>query len=161
MRISFRKITTLIIVSLIGLFIASAGGIDWIWLKKDMQKPEFYLGSIYEGGSDDVPKNMQEAAKWYRKAADQNHAEAQYRYVYLLENGTGVKKNLAEAAKWFRKAAERGFVSAQRAIARAYHEGRGMTKDQAKAMDWLEQAAENGSASGQLSLGGMYRDGRA
>jgi TPR repeat protein len=162
MKNRFRQTTVIIIyLTVFSLLKSSAGGLQGLLdsANEGYAEAQFYLGSIYEDGLDDVPKNMQEAAKWYRKAADQNHAEAQYRYAYLLENGTGVKKNLAEAAKWFQKAAERGFVSAQIAIARAYHEGRGVPKDQVKAVNWLEQAAENGSANGQLLLGAMYRVG--
>jgi hypothetical protein len=127
--------------------------------KEGIPEAQFMLGWEYEYGSEKTAKNLQEAASWYRKAAEQGHKEAQYRYAYLLDKGSGVKKNQAEAAKWFKKAAEQGYVRAQISLAQAYYEGRGIPKDHAKAVEWLEYAAENGNARGQLLLGGMYRLG--
>ena len=46
--------------------------------------------------------------KWYRKAADQGYAKAQFCLGIYCKCGYGTKKDLAEAAKWFRKAAEQG-----------------------------------------------------
>lgn len=108
--------------------------------KEGIAEAQFMLAWEYEHGSDKTAKNFQEAALWYRKAADQNHAEAQFRYAHLLDKGSGVKKNQAAAAKWFKKAAEQGYVRAQIALAQAYYEGRGIPKDHAKAVEWLEYA---------------------
>jgi uncharacterized protein len=147
----------LILFGLVTNAISASALLDFA--EEGLVEAQFMLGWAYEHGSANTPKNLQEAAKWYRKAADQGHAEAQYRYAYLLDKGSGVKKNPAEAAKWFRMAAEQGFAAAQVKIAQAYHEGRGVPKDYAKAVDWLEQAAENGDAWGQCLLGVMYRLG--
>ena len=43
--------------------------------------------------------------KWYRKAADQNLAEAQYNLGYCYANGQGVAKDYVEAYKWVNLAA--------------------------------------------------------
>lgn len=63
-------------------------------------------------------KDIAEAAKWYRKAADQGHAPAQYLLAVAFANGRGVTKDGAEAVKWYRKAAERGHKDAQAALNR-------------------------------------------
>ena len=53
-----------------------------------------------------VAKDEVEAVKWYRKAAEQNHAAAQYNLGVCYANGQGVAKDEVEAVKWYRKAAE-------------------------------------------------------
>ena len=60
-----------------------------------------------------VPKNQVEAVKWFRKAAEQNDAAAQYNLGVCFYNGDGVAKDQAEAVKWYRKAAEQNFAEAQ------------------------------------------------
>ena len=49
-----------------------------------------------------------EAVKWYRKAAEQGHARAQYSLGFMYYNGRGVPQDYAEAMKWYRKAADQG-----------------------------------------------------
>ncbi|WP_052046260.1 tetratricopeptide repeat protein [Candidatus Paracaedibacter symbiosus] len=53
-----------------------------------------------------MTKDDTEAVKWYRKAADQGHAEAQFSLGYCYNNGEGVTKDYTEAVKWYCKAAE-------------------------------------------------------
>ena len=54
-----------------------------------------------------------EAMRWYRKAAEQGHADAQYQLGSHYELGIGVKKDLDAALKWYHKAAEQGHRLAQ------------------------------------------------
>ena len=51
-------------------------------------------------------KNPKEALKWIRKAAEQQHAEAQTTLGACYSQGLGVEQDPKEAVKWFRKAAE-------------------------------------------------------
>ena len=51
--------------------------------------------------------------KWYRKAAEQNDAMAQYNLGCCYANGQGVAKDEVEAVKWYRKAAEQNNAMAQ------------------------------------------------
>jgi hypothetical protein len=57
------------------------------------------LGWTYSGGKC-VPQNYAEAAKWYRKAAEQGHRAAQLNLGCLLEKGQGVEQDLTAAYKW-------------------------------------------------------------
>ena len=50
---------------------------------------------------------------WYRKAAEQGYADAQYNLGILYANGQGVTQDYAEAARWYRKAADQGDAIAQ------------------------------------------------
>ena len=58
-------------------------------------------------------KDMAEAAKWYRRSAEQGFAPAQTSLAYLYERGQGVTRDYAEAVKWYTKAAD------QKKLARA------------------------------------------
>ncbi|WP_425962186.1 tetratricopeptide repeat protein [Rhizobium nepotum] len=55
-----------------------------------------------------------EAVRWYREAADQDHAGAQYRLAQLNEHGVGCEINLTEAFKWYRRAARSGLSGCER-----------------------------------------------
>ena len=53
-----------------------------------------------------VAKDYVEAVKWYRKAAEQGHTEAQFNLGYCYANGQGVGKDKVEAYAWFSMAAK-------------------------------------------------------
>ena len=65
------------------------------------------LGAMY-GGRPRVAASDQDAAQWYRKAAEQGHAEAQYNLAVRFLSGRGVARSDEEAFRWFRKAADQG-----------------------------------------------------
>ena len=60
--------------------------------------------------------NYAEAVKWYRKAAEQGHAEAQYALGYSYQYGHGAAQDDEEAANWYRKAAEQGHEAARQEL---------------------------------------------
>ena len=62
-------------------------------------------------------KDYEEAVKWYRKAAEQNYADAQVNLGVCYMEGQGVGKDYVEAVKWYRKAAEQGNEFAKKKIA--------------------------------------------
>ena len=68
---------------------------------------QFGLGVAYEDGRrKGVQQSAKEAALWYRKAADQGHAAAQFALGVAYANGKGVGQSDEEAAFWYLKAAE-------------------------------------------------------
>jgi hypothetical protein len=76
-----------------------------------------------------VPQDYAEAAKWYRKAAEQGIDEAQFNLGLMYDKGQGVLQDYAEAVKWYRKAAEQGIDEAQFSLGKMYYRGRGVPKD--------------------------------
>ena len=56
------------------------------------------MGVCYEQG-EGVTKDQAEALKWFRKAAEQNYAKAQYNLAHCFDTGEGVAKDPVEAAK--------------------------------------------------------------
>jgi TPR repeat protein len=95
-------------------------------------------------------KAPEEALEWFRKAADQGNATAQFALggCYQL----GQSQDYTEAMKWYRKSAEQGFVPAQTSLAGFYYEGRGVPTDHAEALKWYRKAAEGGDAQAQFNL---------
>jgi TPR repeat protein len=79
-----------------------------------------------------VAKDQAEAVKWYRKAAEQNFAAAQYNLAVCYDRGDGVAEDHVEAVKWYRKAAEQNFAEAQYNLGICYERGDGVAED------WVE-----------------------
>jgi hypothetical protein len=77
----------------------------------DMQA-QFTLGLSYSTGSGQ-PEDQTQAAKWYLRAADQEHALAQFNLGLMLATGTGVAADRTAAIRWIRRAAASGDASAQ------------------------------------------------
>ena len=116
------------------------------------------LGYKYQYGKG-VKKDLTKAIYWYRKAAEQGYAMAQYNMGVCYANGRGVTQDYAEAVKWYRKAAEQGYADAQNNLGVCYYGGKGTKKDYQLAVFWFKRAAENGDAYAQNNLGECYRDG--
>ena len=62
--------------------------------------------------------DYREAARWFRKAAEQGNVIAQFNLGELYFYGWGVDQNDTEAARWYRKAAEQGYELAVEALKR-------------------------------------------
>jgi len=154
------------------------------WYRKAAEQghapAQFNLGVMYANGDGDpnneslgtalgfgwwyvrgngVVKDEAEAVKWYRKAAEQGYAKAQFNLGFMYANGNGVVKDEAEAVRWFRKAAEQGYAKAQFNLGFMYANGNGVVKDEAEAVRWFRKAAEQGQAIAQFNLGFMYAHG--
>ena len=62
---------------------------------------------MYANG-EGVPEDDAEAVKWYRLAADQGDANAQFNLGVIYNNGEGVPRNYVTAYVWFNIAAASG-----------------------------------------------------
>jgi TPR repeat protein len=76
-----------------------------------------------------VPQDFAEAAEWYRRAAEQGHADAQFNLGFLYVNGQGIPQNYAESSEWYRRAAEQGYADAQYNLGAMYAKGQGVSRD--------------------------------
>jgi TPR repeat protein len=113
-----------------------------------------------KGNSYFESENYTKAVRWYRKAAGQNHAQAQYVLGCCYEDGDGVPQNYTEAAKWYHKAAEQNHAEAQLTLGSCYRRGQGVPQNMVEAVQWYRKAAEQGDADAQYSLGMCYQDGQ-
>ena len=126
---------------------------------------EMELGRRYNKG-EGVAKNEVEAVKWYRKAAEQNLARAQYNLGVCYEQGVAKDEreelfpvaggDPVEAVKWYRKAAEQNYAPAQNNLGLCYEHGEGVAADRVEAMKWFRKAAEQNDADAQFNLGMCY-----
>ena len=104
---------------------------------------QFELAQRYAVGNG-VMQSDAEAARWYRKAADQDFADAQFELARCYDTGKGVRKSSAEAAKWYRLAAEQGHAEAQCELGRCYTSGKGVKADYVEADRWFSAASDQG-----------------
>ena len=110
----------------------------------------YFLGRV-------VPVDHAEALKWYRLAADQGLASAQYLSGVMYQKGMGVPVDYAEALKWHRRAAERGHAKAQYGLGVMYAGGVGVTQDEVQAHQWLNLAAASGEEEARERLDNVAR----
>lgn len=120
----------------------------FFWLNKSANNgyanAQLSVGLAYELGRLGLRKNMAEAVKWYKKAAEQDNAYALYALGVCYHEGNGVNKDYQKAASLFRKSAELGCPSAQNWMGYYFENGYGVEKDVKQAAKWYQKAIENG-----------------
>jgi len=112
---------------------------------------QFTLGSCYASGRG-VPRNDQEAVRWFRLSAQRGYAPAQNRLGVCCYRGLGTPQNYAEAVQWYRQAAAQGNASAQDNLGICYYSGRGVPQNFAEAARWYRLSAAQGDAAAAIHL---------
>ena len=100
-----------------------------------------------------------EAEKWYRKAAEQGQAGAQFCLGESYDTGRGVLQDGKEAAKCYGRAAEQGYDRAKSRHCFSSDTGRGVPKAD-EIVEFYRKLAEQGAAFAQYNLGVAYDTGR-
>ena len=124
---------------------ASPPGIDAILLAKaNAGDPaaQVSVGESYASGHG-VPQDYQQAADWYRKAANQSSVDGELQLAALYRDGRGkaFARDIVQAAEWYRKAAEQGDPTAQGTLGVLYSMGQGVPRSDPDAYYWLDLAA--------------------
>lgn len=111
----------------------------------------------------DQAEMNEEAVVYYRKAAEQGHADGEFGLGNMYASGEGVKRDPAEALKWLTRAAEKNHVRATAAVAQAYISGGLGLDDKQRSSDdarrWLSRAADNNYLPALDFLAKAYRSG--
>jgi TPR repeat protein len=94
-----------------------------------------------------VVQDYAEAVKWYRLAAQQGNASAQFNLGFRYDNGQGVVQDYVEAVKWYRLAAQQGNASAQYNLGLMHAKGKGVVQDYVKGHSWFNLGAASGNAN--------------
>jgi TPR repeat protein len=101
---------------------------------------EALIGDAYYYGHG-VSRDYTEAARWYRRAADNSNAMAQSTLGDIYYYGRGVPQDFVEAALWWQVAAEQGVAVAQLNLGVMYANGDGVPQDYVKAHFYTNLAA--------------------
>ena len=105
-----------------------------------------------------IAQDDAEAYKWYRKAAEQGHADAQCKLGFVYSSDKCTPQDQAEGTRWYRKAAEQGHADAQVRLGWRYANGQGVAQDEAEAVRWVRNAAEQGNVNAEESLRQFQQD---
>ncbi|MFG3596276.1 tetratricopeptide repeat protein [Bradyrhizobium sp. RDI18] len=106
-----------------------------------------------------VASNLDEAAKWYDRAAQAGVVPALFRLGTFYEKGMSVKKDLDIARRYYLQAAERGSAKAMHNLAVLDADGGGKGANYKSASIWFRKAADRGVADSQFNLGILYARG--
>jgi localization factor PodJL len=106
-----------------------------------------------------IAPNLDEAAKWYDRAARAGVVPAIFRLGTFYEKGLSVTKDTDIARRYYLQAAERGNAKAMHNLAVLYADGGGKGADYKSASQWFRKAAERGVADSQFNLGILYARG--
>ncbi|MGE0287021.1 MAG: hypothetical protein AB7I42_22255 [Bradyrhizobium sp.] len=106
-----------------------------------------------------VPVNLDEAAKWYDRAANAGVVPAIFRLGTFYEKGLAVKKDTDIARRYYMQAAERGNAKAMHNLAVLDADGGGKGANYKGAAQWFRKAADRGVADSQYNLGILYARG--
>ncbi|MBR0894163.1 SEL1-like repeat protein [Bradyrhizobium tropiciagri] len=106
-----------------------------------------------------VAANVDEAAKWYGRAAQAGVVPAMFRLGTFYEKGLSVKRDFDVARRYYVQAAERGNAKAMHNLAVLDADGGGKGADYKSAAQWFRKAADRGVADSQVNLGILYARG--
>ena len=106
-----------------------------------------------QGSGDDsgrgVPQDRSQVAAWYRKAAEQGDARAQFTLGLMYRYGPGYSPNLDRWVGAFGPAPGYARPTAQRSPAGKYNPGSGVPKDYVEAHKWMSLAAARATGDNQ------------
>ena len=101
---------------------------------------EALIGDAYYYGHG-VSRDYTEAARWYRRAAENSNVMAQSTLGDIYYYGRGVPQDFVEAGQWWQLAAEQGMAVAQLNLGVMYANGDGVEKDYVKSYLYANLAA--------------------
>lgn len=124
-------------------------------LARDGQKAAYReIGNILEFGGAGVPRNIEEAVRWYRKALDiANDGYACIGLARIYYYGKLGKPEYDKALWYLELIEEKDFPLANLLFAKLYLNGRGVERSRKKASDYLTRAAQQGNVSAKRELG--------
>ena len=99
-----------------------------------------------------VQSDLETAAYWFEKAAEQGLTPAEVEIGSRYLDGTGVTPDVHKAIFWWEKAAQKGIEQIQYNLGVLYGTGSMIPKDIDKAMFWLEKSAAQGNEKAKYHL---------
>ena len=107
---------------------------------------QLFLGRMYYKG-EFFKQDYVEAAKWYRKSAEQGNNFGLVFLDGMYIRGEGVEKDYAEAIKLYSQAAEQGDSAALFFLGNMYANGVGVKQNKVKAKELFKKSCKQGLES--------------
>jgi len=133
------------------------------WFKESVDYPisQYYLAKMLRFKDNKTLNDFRWAFYWMQKAAEQNHAAAQYNLVEMYYNNEVPIINSEYKTEmifyWSSQSAEQGYAPAQHILALQYINKQRKTDITKKlAFYWMQKAADQNYAPAQYDLGKMY-----
>ncbi len=126
-------------------------------------KSQYQFGYGYKYGEE---RDDAQAFIWFRRAAEQGFAPAQYELGTMYAAGQGVQQDNTQAVAWYQKAAAQGNTDAQKVLNTMQANMTGNNERPVRgaggqdAVQAVRRAAAQGLAQAQYNLGLMYAEGR-
>lgn len=118
------------------------------------------IGIAYKCGMG-VVRDHALSTKWFRKAAEQGEADAQFNLARLYgsevngvyRTGRAVPADDVEALKWYQRSAEQGHTQAQLKLGELYFAGaHGVPRNGVQAYKWIRLASTSGEPTAEKLL---------
>jgi len=109
-------------------------------------RAQYLVALMNDNGLGPVQLNVDDAARWYKAAAEKEMAEAQFALANMYSTGRGVGTvDPQQAVNWLTRSAKNGYIPGMLAVAGMHEIGIGTPRDPAAAAEWTRQAALAGS----------------
>lgn len=118
-------------------------------------RAQLALGWMFHVGKG-ISSDLDQAQKWYWRAADAGSAEAFY-YLGVLKSK---QREYGNAVAYFERAASENYMPAVYALGLVYDFGAGVAADKTKALQYYRRAAQMGHLFAQRVVGGAMMRGR-
>ena len=103
------------------------------------------INAVYELGLKYLNmRNIQEAVKYFKIAADKGNVSSQFQYGELCLDCMPPIQNYQDAFKYLKLAADRGYMRAEYKLYFMYMNGLAGEKNEVKALKYLESSAKKG-----------------
>ncbi len=150
-------------VDLPGISEHSSSALPLLTSKDSLSEPDD-LGALYfrtaRGYHHGEVEDLRLAYHWYRKAAEQGHAQALVVLGGFHEDGVTGQRDYLAAVSLYRRAASKGNALAQYNLGVMYANGRGVQQSYEMAKKWYERSAAGGFSGAYTNLGTLYLTGR-
>ena len=116
------------------------------------------IGYFYAKGME-VQRDDAEAVAWFRKAAEQDMAGAQYNLGIMYERGLAYQDR-SQALEWYRRSANQGYEKAKKALLGfAIEDGTDSKVAQDFRSKWRNSSSDAVASSADVSRRALFLDG--
>lgn len=118
---------------------------------------QYTKGLDYSQGKNGVSKDLEEAFRWFAKAAESGLADAQCDLAYCYFLGLGTEEDVKKAADWFNRAAQKNHPEAQYMLGLFYEQGLGVEQNERTSKIYYHAAAQQGHSEARKKLTSSMR----